>query len=56
MLKRLENKFKEDISKMKIYETPAGANDNINQPNKDDKLLEEENNNNKYRSEVGILL
>jgi Reverse transcriptase (RNA-dependent DNA polymerase) len=29
-LRRLENKFQEDISKMKQYETPAGANDNIN--------------------------
>ena len=28
---------------MKIYKTPAGANDNINQPNKDDELLEKKN-------------
>ena len=41
-LKRLENKFQEDISKMKIYETPAGANDNINRPNITDELLEKE--------------
>jgi hypothetical protein len=30
-LKRLENNFQEDVSKMKIYETPAGANDTVNQ-------------------------
>ena len=28
---------------MKMYETPAGVNNNINQPNKDDELLEKNN-------------
>jgi hypothetical protein len=41
-LKRLENKFQNNISKMKIYETPARANNTVNQPNKDDELLEKE--------------
>jgi hypothetical protein len=41
-LKRLENKFQDGITIMKIYETPAGANETVNQPSKDDKLLEKE--------------
>jgi hypothetical protein len=38
-IEKIENKFQEDVSKMKIYETSMGANDTFNQPNKDDELL-----------------
>jgi hypothetical protein len=40
---------------MKIYETPAGTNGTVNQPNKDDELLEKEKQE-KYQSKVRIIL
>jgi Reverse transcriptase (RNA-dependent DNA polymerase) len=54
-LKRLEDKFKGDIERMKAYETPAGANETINRPDKNDELLEKAKQD-KYRSGVGIIL
>jgi hypothetical protein len=54
-LKRLKNKFQDDVIKMKIYETPAGANETVKRPDENDKLLEKDKQE-KYRSGVGIIL
>jgi Reverse transcriptase (RNA-dependent DNA polymerase) len=54
-LKRLKNKFQDDMTKMKIYETPAGANETVKRPDESDKLLEKDKQE-KYCSGVGIIL
>jgi Reverse transcriptase (RNA-dependent DNA polymerase) len=54
-VKRLECKFQNDVTKMKIYKTPAGANKTVKRPNKDDELLEKETQE-KHQSGVGIIL
>ena len=54
-LKRLERKFSEDVSRMKIFETPAASNDTIICSEKNEEFLSWEGQE-KYRSGVGILL
>ena len=54
-IKRLENIFGEEMTKMRRYDIPAGPNDVIIQPGKNDNLLADKQQS-IYRSGVGILL